>query len=267
MFQLAVVARQPRAPCQERRVSTTAGPSRRATCTGRPKARGRVGRAEPRPDRPGEPRVVHRAVPAVAVHVAGSVVVVLADGEGIVAERLRRAAYGASHLVGHVERPEPAGHVGDVDAPAVDVVRRLQPAPHDRVGALDHRGPQVGVAVVDLGQRVVAHPGGVGAVVVEVVVRPRRRQWIGPRAEEPLVGVARVVGRQVAEDPPAACVHGAAQAFVGRIAAEQRVDLVEGGRVVAVVALAGEDRGRVDDVAPTRSTWSRWSVMPSRSPP
>ena len=38
MFQLVVVACQPRAPCQARNVSTTAGPVRRGTWTGRPKA-------------------------------------------------------------------------------------------------------------------------------------------------------------------------------------------------------------------------------------
>ena len=39
MFQLAAVARQPRVPCHARNVSTTAGPGRRGTGTGRPKGR------------------------------------------------------------------------------------------------------------------------------------------------------------------------------------------------------------------------------------
>ena len=143
---------------------------------------------------------------------------------------------------------EPAGHVGDVDAPAVDVVRRPQPAPDHRVRPLDHRVPHVAVGVVDLRQRAVAHPAGVGAVVVEVVEGAVRVVGVVGGGQEPLVGVAGVVGGEVAEDPPAARVHGGAQPGVRLVAAEQRVDLGEGGGVVAVVALAGEDGRRVDDV-------------------
>ena len=43
MFQLDAVARQPSAPCQARKVSTTAPPPRRGTGTGRPN--GRAGEA------------------------------------------------------------------------------------------------------------------------------------------------------------------------------------------------------------------------------
>ena len=92
-----------------------------------------------------------------------------------------------------------------------------------------------------------AHPALVAAVVAEVVPVPGRGVPVRGRGGEPLVGVAGVVGGQVAEQPPAALVDGGAQPGVGLVAAEQRVDPVERRGVVAVVALAGEDRGRVDD--------------------
>ena len=62
-------------------------PPRRGTGTGRPNGARRRGRvAQPRPHRPGEAGVVHRAVPAVAVDVAGRVVVVLADDPRVLAQ-------------------------------------------------------------------------------------------------------------------------------------------------------------------------------------
>ena len=66
------------------------------------------------------------------------------------------------------------------------------------------------------------------------------------------MGVARVVGGEVAQDPPAPLVDGGAEPGVRLAAAEQLVDLGEGGRVVAVVALAGEDRRRVEHVGADR---------------
>ena len=171
----------------------------------------------------------------------------LADHEGVGTLGLRGAPYQPGDLVVDVDRAQATGHVGDVDPPAVEVVRRPQPARHHRVRAVDHRRAQRGVGVVELGQRAVAHPALVGAVGQEVVERPRRRALDVAGGDEPLVRVAGVVGRQVAQDPPAARVHGGREPDVRRVAAEQRVDLLEGRGVVAVVALAGEDRRRVDD--------------------
>ncbi|MCY7399497.1 MAG: hypothetical protein LH477_00795 [Nocardioides sp.] len=64
--------------------------------------------------------------------------------------------------------------------------------------------------------------------------------------------VAGVVGREVAEDAPAAGVDGGAESGVGLVTPEQRIDLVEGGRVVAVVAgFAGLVRTRTVTVSPS----------------
>ncbi len=64
------------------------------------------------------------------------------------------------------------------------------------------------------------------------------------------MGVAGVVGGQVAEQPHAPVVEGVGEAGVGAVAAEQVVDPVEGGGVVAVVALTREDRRRVEHRRP-----------------
>ena len=164
------------AACQARNVcdDRPAGPAghRHRPAEGA-RRRGRV--AQPRPHRPGEAGVVHRAVPAVAVEVAGGVVVVLADDERVVAElgsAVRRTARATSWATSRAPS-RPVMLATSMRQPSTSYGGRSQRADHG-VRALDHRGPQVGVAVVELGQRGVAHPARVGAVGLEVVVGPRR---------------------------------------------------------------------------------------------
>ena len=252
MFHDAVVARQPLRPCHSRRLRAPVPPGRRgagrrtAERTGR-----RVGIAQPGPDRPGEAGVVHGAVPAVAVQVASR-------RRGCArrsrrrrprsASAVRRTARATSWLMSRVPR-----------RPVMLATSTRQPSRSN--GGRSHRattesGPstisarRAGSAWLSFGQRAVTHPALVGAVGQEVVERPGRRARHVAGRDEPLVGVAGVVGRQVAEDPPAALVDGGREPDVGLVAAEQRVDPLEGGGVVAVVALAREDRRRVDDADP-----------------
>ena len=179
--------------------------------------------------------------------VARGVVVVLADHQCVRPLGLGGASYGACHLVVDVDAAEPPRHVGHVDPPAVHVVRRPQPPRDHAVGSFHHRPSKRGNGVVELGQRGVPHPALVAAVGAEVEPVPAGRGRRGGRGDEPLVGVAGVVGGQVAEDPPAAGVHRRAEPGVRVVAAEQWVDGVERRRVVAMVALAGEHRRRVHD--------------------
>ena len=107
-----------------RMVSITETPPRRGTISGEPRNFGVAPVPQPGPDRAGEPGVVHHPVPAVALGVAGVVVAVLADEQ-----RVRRGVrHGLAHLPGDrvvaLLAPVAAGHVGDVDAPAV---QRLSP--------------------------------------------------------------------------------------------------------------------------------------------
>jgi hypothetical protein len=62
------------------------------------------------------------------------------------------------------------------------------------------------------------------------------------------VGVAAVVGGQVAEQVPAAGVDLLGEAGQGLVAAEQWVDLLEAGGVVAVVGFSREERRQVEGV-------------------
>jgi len=73
-----------------------------------------------------------------------------------------------------------------------------------------------------------------------------RRVRVGQCGLEPFVGVAAVVGRQVSHQPHAARMGSGGQARHRRVAAEQRIDLAEGGRVVAVVGVGREERRQVD---------------------
>ena len=108
---------------------------------------------------------------------------------------------------------------------------------------------------VELGQAgvaqpaLVACPGGRGSRRTPAPAS-RRPQ----RPAEPGVGVAAVVGGEVAEQvPDPAAVDRLRRGEPGPVAAEQRVDLVEGGGVVAVVRLA-----------PGRTASGRAALTPSR---
>ena len=154
--------------------------------------------AQPLEDRVGEPRVVHDAVPLVAVERVGRVVEVLAHQVRVGVRVLDGGAHPAGDLRPELDRALAAQHVGHVDAPAVGRERRLEPAAQDRALARVHRLAQPGVAVVELGQRLHAQPR-------LVVVGPRaerveaggRRRRVGLRGEEPGVLGAGVVGRDV----------------------------------------------------------------------
>ena len=83
---------------------------------------------------------------------------------------------------------------------------------------------------------------------VEEIEGPLDRLRIGLRAREPLVPLAAVVERQVANDPQAAGVGSALERRERLVAAEERIYLVERGRVVAVGALSGKEGRQVDRV-------------------
>src|SRR5690606_20389252 len=180
--------------------------------------------AQPGPDGPGEARVVHRAVPAVTVQVGGGVVVVLGDERG---PGRQGAAQQRGDLVVEVVGAGAAGHVGHVHPPAVE---RPDPAGEH----LPHAVPDQLAAPVELGQRLDAPPGLVVAGLrVEVVHGAFGGVHVGDGGGEPGVGVAGVVGGDVAEQPHAPPVQRGGQPPQGGVAAEQRVDVIEGGGVVA----------------------------------
>ena len=62
-----------------------------------------------------------------------------------------------------------------------------------------------------------------------------------------------MVRGEVADDADAPGVGGTDQRDEGLVAAEQRVDVLEGARVVAVRALRGEHRRQVEHVRPERA--------------
>ena len=57
---------------------------------------------------------------------------------------------------------------------------------------------------------------------------------------------------EVAHHAQAACVGGVDEPTQGLVAAQELVDVLEGGRVVAMVGLGGEEGGEVDDVGAKR---------------
>ena len=211
-----------------------------------PAARWVAAAVEPAPHRPGEAGVVHRPVPARRRR-----------GRGRRRGRARRAASrrrgrrsmvrrtARGHLVGEVVGAEPAGHVGDVDAPAVEPVAAAsgrRPSRGRRTGG----GPARREAWSSLGRRGDVEPGDVGAVVAEPVeaalgagrvVRARSNQsWWSP---------VWLVVRSPTTRSPAAWAASSSRLERG-VATEQRVDAVERDGVVAVVGPGLEDRGQVE---------------------
>ena len=167
-------------------------------------------------------------------------------GRDLVHGRPQAAGQLGVEVVGGV----PAGHVGHVDPPAVQVVGGPQPAPGDRVGASQQPAAQLGRVEAELRQAGVPEPALVLVVLGagEVEELPFRRAGVLQRPAEPGVGVAAVVGGQVAEQAPAPGVDRLGEAGQGLVAAQQRVDLLEGGGVVAVVGLGREERRQVEGV-------------------
>ena len=141
-----------------------------------------------------------------------------------------------------------AGHVRDVDAPAVEPAVGPEPLADDALRVVEDAAAQLGAGPVELGQGLDPQPRHVARATepeVEVALGRRRARLGGA---EPLVGDAGVVGREVAHDLQAAGVRGVGQPAQRGVAAEDRVDGRERRGVVPVVALAGEDGGEVDDV-------------------
>ena len=165
--------------------------------------------------RAGEAGVVHRPVPAVAHQVERRVVAVLGEQPGVRPHLVHRPAQRAGHVVGEVVGPEPAGHVGHVDAPAVEPAlaatsRRPSRARRtDGARARPRRGRASAATRCRATRRSRATPGPAGAEPVE----RRARGCSGSRwaSQEPVVVVAGVVGGEVAHQPQPARVHGVDQ--------------------------------------------------------
>ena len=158
-----------------------------------------------------------------------------------------RAPYRSRHLVGQVVGAEPASHVGDVDAPAVESL--AQPSRNHRVRAVVEASGQLGRGVVELGQRGDVEPRDVGVPVVTVaepVEAALGAGRVGARPLEPVVLDPGVVGGQVAHDADADGLRGVQQPAERCVAAEQRVHALERDGVVAMVGARLEDRRQVE---------------------
>ena len=164
-----------------------------------------------------------------------------------------RAADLARHIEGEVHLIMPAGHVRDVDAPAVGGERLREVAAHDGVRTAREAAPQHRVALVELGEARHVEPRDVAVGVVgEQVEAGLGGVGIGLRVLEPLMGRARVVRSQVEDQAHAALVHRVGEAHEGLVPAEQGIDAVERRGVVAVHRARGEDRREVHGVRAER---------------
>jgi hypothetical protein len=158
----------------------------------------------------------------------------------------QRVADGLAHrsrdVVVDVHVLEAPRHVRDVDAPAVEA--EVEPPAHD----VEHAPAKLRRAPVELRQRLDAPPRRVPVVVAVVEPEEVALRRIGARSgrDEPLVPVAAVVRRDVADDADPAIVRCTQEGRERVVAAEKRVDAIERRRVVAVGAARGEDRRQVD---------------------
>ena len=197
-------------------------------------------------------RIVHHAVELLALEVlaelavrplVGRVLPHLADDEGIVLlggrGGLELADEGVGQLIGHVEAP--AARAG------------AQPPADDAVLAVDVV-PVSGVGLLDVGQVLDAPPAAVAAVLLHLVPRVvrggriLRRAHVGvvPERVEVARVAAGVVEDAVEDDGDAVRLRIGAERAERLLVAEQRIDALVVGRVVAVVARRLEDRVEVE---------------------
>ncbi len=109
---------------------------------------------QPRPQRTCEPLVGHHAVPARAVEVVAGVVAVLGDEPPpVVGVRVHGRSCGACDHVVVVDRTEPCGGVRTIDAPAVELERRVQILRDHRSSAVVEAFAQGRTMVVEFRQR------------------------------------------------------------------------------------------------------------------
>ena len=206
--------------------------------------------AEPAPRRPREAHVRHRPVPAVAAEVGPrSRASAPRRARRPAAPRARRSAIArASSAATSTSPRRPAMFATSSRQPSRSNGGR-EPALDDGLGAPEQPLAERVGAVVELRQRAHAGPR-------LVAVRSRSSNQKKPRsgasaspcgAREPAVVVADVVDREVADHADPARVRGANERDERLVAAEQRVDLVEGRRVVAVVGARREERRQVED--------------------
>ena len=127
----------------------------------------------------------------------------------------------AGNLVREILRAVATRHVRNVDAPAVHVKRGLEVAAHDRILARVHTLAKRGALVIELRERIDAEPAvvaiGVLCEKIEACFFTRR---VSLRSCEPLVGIARVVCREVHDDLHAARMSGPGERNQGLVAAQ-----------------------------------------------
>jgi len=204
--------------------------------------------AEPLPHRAREAGVVHDAVPAVSGQVARGVEAVLRHQQGVRPGGGHRGADRPRDVVVEVERAEPAGHVADVDPPAVQP-RVPEPAGHHRVRPAVQAAPKLRAAVVELRHGAEAEPPD---VVVRVVVEEEEPGLgsgaVGQRRAEPVVPAPAVVRGEVADEAHPAGVQVVREAGERLVTAEEGIDALETRRVVAVAGPCREERRQVQRV-------------------
>ncbi len=205
---------------------------------------------QPAPDRPREIRVGHGAMPRVTLEVARRIVGRLAQQNGVGIHVDHGRSNDAPNVGVEILIEIPTSHVGHVDAPAVEVERRLQPLRDHRVLALDEAVPKFLRVPVELRQAGHAQPRHVGLLLpVEPVIEGAlgsSRVLMG--CPEPLMRIPRMIRGEVANHPHTPRVRSLDQRGVGSIPSEQRVDLGERQRVVAVVRARREDGREIDEV-------------------
>ena len=209
-------------------------------------------RQQPLPQRPGKCRVIHRSMVTVAVQVAARIVVGLGLEERLGRDHRHRATDRRGHLMADVNAAVNAGHVRNVNPPGVERVR-AEPLRDDRVRPVVEPTPQLRAAVVNDRHLLESPPCIVVARMVGEEKELRfRGVRVGESRPEPLVSVPDMVGRKVAHQADAPGVGGRGEPRHGHIATEQRIDLVEGRCVIAMVRLGREKGRQIDRPDPER---------------
>ena len=102
---------------------------------------------EPRPQRAGEVGVGHGALPVLASEIGGGVGRGFRQQGRVRVDLTNPVRDKPGNLMVEIYRSQVSCHIADVDPPAIEVERRLQPAGHHRINCKRFHSVQVGMRI------------------------------------------------------------------------------------------------------------------------
>ncbi len=204
---------------------------------------------QPKPDRVGKARVIHGRVQTIALQLRTAIKKILAQqisGRVLCFHGLSNPRpYFSFQLIFAVPRQ----HIGNIHAPTVHGIRRLQPITENRIrAAIDHLA-QFSAAIIQLGQTAHTQPAFIIIWIrVKREILSGRRIGIFQRRCKPRMFHTAVIGHNIHDEAHAAFSGGTPQSDQRGIPAQMRINVVIVHNVITMIAISRKDRVEVNGV-------------------